>query len=283
MTANRAKSTRLATFAVLFATGASSALADCLPPEPAAGPGIPAGFLNGYLDKNAVPDSAALLPPPPPPGSAAEALDQDVARTTLKLRDTPRWKLAALDANLKFPAAADTFSCALGTAINETDTPRTYLMLRRVLADAGRATTAAKAKYQMARPFMMDYAPICSPDEETYLRTNGSYPSGHTSIGWAWALVLAEAAPDRAEAILKRGLAFGESRLVCNVHWESDVIEGRIMGAATFALLNANSCFQADLEAARKEIADARAKGLPPNGDCKLESDALSGPSIDAP
>ena len=29
--------------------------------------------------------------------------------------------------------------------------------------------------------------------DEASLRGNGAYPSGHTSIGWAWGLVLAEA------------------------------------------------------------------------------------------
>jgi membrane-associated phospholipid phosphatase len=32
-----------------------------------------------------------------------------------------------------------------------------------------------------------------------------SYPSGHASIGWAWALALAELVPDRANAIFSRG------------------------------------------------------------------------------
>ena len=38
---------------------------------------------------------------------------------------------------------------------------------------------------------MLDGQPICTPEKEQSLRAQGSYPSGHTSIGWAWALVLA--------------------------------------------------------------------------------------------
>ena len=155
-------------------------------------------------------------------------------------------------------------------------TPHTLLLLRRVLTDAGRATGAAKKKYFEARPFMVDYAPICTPDDQERLRQDGSYPSGHTSIGWAWALTLAEAAPDQAQAIVKRGFQFGESRLVCNVHWSSDVTEGRTIGAATFARLNSNPDFLRDLALARDEIATVRAKGLPPSRDCATEAEALA-------
>ena len=157
------------------------------------------GILKGYLPKEAVPDSAALLPPPPAMGSAAEALDQEIARENLTLRGTPRWKLASMDADLRFPSAAGDFSCALGAPVTEQDTPRLYVMLQRIMTDAGAATGAAKNKYRHARPFMLDSQPTCAPDQEPVLRTSGSYPSGHTAIGWAWALVLSEASPDRAK------------------------------------------------------------------------------------
>ena len=246
-------------------------------------PEIRPGILKGYLPKEALPDSSALLPPPPAVGSAAAALDQDVARANLAFRDTPRWRLAAMDANLEFPEAAGVFSCAIGAPVNREDTPRLYRMLRRVMTDAGFATFAGKDKYQHARPFMLDGQPTCTPDREKDLREQGSYPSGHTSIGWAWALALAEASPDESTAILARGRAFGESRLVCNVHWQSDVIEGRFIGAATVARLHDEPEFLADLAAAKAELAAARAKNLPPQRDCKFEAEALAESPPQAP
>jgi acid phosphatase (class A) len=144
------------------------------------------------------------------------------------------------------------------------------------MTDAGAATGAAKEAYKHARPFMLDSQPTCRPEDENALRANGSYPSGHTSIGWAWALVLAEASPDQGRAILARGRAFGESRMVCNVHWASDVIEGRFMGAATVARLHAEPAFLADLAAAKSELTAARGKTLAPQRDCKFEADALA-------
>jgi len=232
--------------------------------------------VRGYLSQEALPDSATLLPPPPAVGSAAQALDGEMAKASFAMRDTDRWWLAALDADLSFPAAAGHFSCALGAPVNQEDTPRLYAMLERMLLDARKATIAAKDKYRHARPFLLDEQPICSPQDEARLRLQGSYPSGHTAIGWGWALVLAEALPERSEAILARGLSFGESRIVCNVHWMSDVIAGRDIGAATVAKLHAVPAFLADLEAAREELRAAREKGLRPQNDCAFEAEALA-------
>jgi acid phosphatase (class A) len=244
--------------------------------KPAAVPEIRPGILAGYLQPEVLPNSLALLPPPPAEGSAAFDRDQEVSRKSLALRRTPRWLLATEDANLMFPKAAGTFSCALGAPITEEDTPHLYMLLRRTLADAGLSTYTAKNHYQRTRPFVVNKQPTCTPDEEEHLKKDGSYPSGHTALGWAWALILTEMAPDRANAILARGRAFGESRVVCNVHWHSDVVEGRFMGAAAVARLHADPVFRAELEAAKDEVAAVRSKGLKPSGDCDAEAKALA-------
>ena len=233
-------------------------------------------MLAGYLSTEALPDSLALLPPPPAAGSAAMALDEEVNRKSLALRGTPRWALATEDAGLNFPRAAGTFSCALNAPITEEETPHLYQLLRRTLADTSLATRKAKNLYGRPRPFVVNKEPTCTPDAEQALATNGSYPSGHATVGWAWALILTEVAPERTDAILARGRAFGESRLACNVHWQSDVAEGRVIGAATVARLHAERTFREELEAARAELAAVRAKGLKPLRDCTAETAALA-------
>jgi acid phosphatase (class A) len=112
--------------------------------KPVALPEIRPGILAGYLQPEVLPTSLTLIPPPPAEGSAALALDEEVSRKSLALRDTPRWALAIEDATLIFPEAAGTFSCALGIPITEKDTPHLYMLLRRTLADAGLSTYTAK-------------------------------------------------------------------------------------------------------------------------------------------
>lgn len=261
----------LACFALIAGCASSGRLS-----QPAAVPEIRPGVPAGYLPRNALPDSFALLPPPPVTGSAALTYDEEVSRKALALRGTPRWTLAKEDANLMFPQAAGTFSCALNTPITEQDTPHLYMLLRRTLADAGLSTDAAKGHYNRTRPFVVNKESTCTPDDEKFLKTNGSYPSGHAALGWAWALILTEISPERTDAILARGRAFGESRVICNVHWESDVIEGRFMGAGTVARLHADPAFRADLEAAKTELTAVRAKGLKPLRDCAAEAAAMT-------
>uniref|UniRef100_UPI00249A5BFC acid phosphatase n=1 Tax=Stenotrophomonas sp. PS02299 TaxID=2991425 RepID=UPI00249A5BFC len=187
----------------------------------------------------------------------------------------PRFAQAGVDAELGFPEGANHFSCAADIDVDAVKTPALYRLLERSRIDASAATKAAKNHYQRPRPFMVNGEPTCSPKDEEGLRKNGSYPSGHTSIGWAWALILSEIAPDRADAIQARGRNYGESRLVCNVHWQSDILEGRFMGAAAVARLHDNAAFNKDLLAARKEIAAARKAGLHSSRDCTTENAVL--------
>jgi len=140
-------------------------------------------FLQGYLSKEDQLDSKEFVLPAPAGHSALQALDTAWSQKMLKLRGTARWDLATRDADLAFPAAASTFSCALGIPVTEEDTPALYMLLRRTLTDAGLATYSAKNAYQRERPFMVSGTPICTPEDEAVLRKDGSYPSGHTAIG----------------------------------------------------------------------------------------------------
>ncbi|WP_062472977.1 acid phosphatase [Variovorax boronicumulans] len=241
------------------------------------------GYLKGYLPAAELPDSLALLPAPPAEGSAALAADGATFRALTALQGTPRGALAVQDANLKFPKAAEVFSCALGMPISEQATPNLNMLLRRTLADAGTATYKAKNTYNRTRPFVAFKTGSCTPAEEASLAKDGSYPSGHSAVGWAWALVLTELAPERADALLQRGRAFSQSRAICGVHWQSDIENGRLVGAATVAKLHTNPVFQAQMAGARSEIAKARAAGAVPAQDCDAEAKALATSALIAP
>ena len=271
---------RLSMRALLLATLAAL-LAGCQTPPPTSPEAVGefrkgSGYLNGYLNPKQLPNSLALLLPPPAADSAQQAADLDTYKRTRALRDTPRWALATQDANLTFPAAASTFECALQMPISQQATPNLNMLLRRTLADAGFATYAAKDKYNRQRPFVVAGGATCTPGEEAALAKDGSYPSGHTSIGWAWALVLTQAAPQNMDALLQRGYAFGQSRVICGAHWQSDVDAGRVIGAAAVARLHSDQTFKAQLALARDEIAQAQAKGSKPTVDCTAEAAALA-------
>lgn len=259
----------------------SVAVAEQRPPHPAKRHHSRA--VAGYLAHAAIPNSEVILPPPPGKDSAADVFDQEVSRQNLTLRGTPRWHLAARDAVLSFPKAAQTFACALDAHITAQETPHLLTLLQRVMMDAGFSTFRAKNRYKRLRPFTKNKMPICVPEEEKRLKHSGAYPSGHAAVGWAWALVLSELAPERADAILARGLAFGQSRVVCNVHWQSDVVNGRTMAAATVARLHTDAEFQADMVVARKELESLRKNGGHATGDCDTEARLLKMDAVSKP
>jgi acid phosphatase (class A) len=73
------------------------------------------------------------------------------------------------------------------------------------------------------------------------------------------ALILAEISPDRQDAILARGLDYGFSRVICGVHWVSDIEVGRYIASAVNARLHGDPEFMELLTKAKKEIAVLRA------------------------
>lgn len=216
----------------------------------------------GYLAPAALPDSLVLLPPPPAPDSAEAAAERAYFLETRALAGTPRWRQAADDAEAFGDKAHASFACAAGVAITVKETPTLSRMLDRMTVDAGQSVGGAKTTYSRPRPLVgHDDAPICVP-REAWMQTNPSYPSSSAAAGWAWALVLAELLPKTATPIIRRGLAAGESRAICGLHWPSDVAAGRTMGAALVARLHADPAFLKDLETAKAELASAP----PPEG-----------------
>ncbi|WP_312683524.1 acid phosphatase [Stenotrophomonas chelatiphaga] len=239
-----------------------------------------AAKVTGYLEQTQVPDSIALVPAPPAAGTVSAALDVQVSREALALRGTERFAQASLDADDSFPKGplppgGNQFSCALGMDVDSSRTPAIFSLLQRSRRDASATAGPAKNQHLRQRPYVVNAAPTCTPEEEDKKRETGSYPSGHGIAGWAWALILAEVAPERADAIFARGRNYAESRLVCNMHWHSDIVQARFLGAALVARLHDNPEFQADLLAAEREIAAARATGRSSSRDCAAEEAVL--------
>jgi len=230
---------------------------------------------RAYLSSEATPDGLRILPPPPRPNGPVARADRQVFAATRRLAGSPRWRLAASDVD-SGPFAH--FACALGVSLSPDMAPA----LARLLDRAGTAGVVdpVKAFYHTPRPYIgMGTGPagrICQA-RTAHLAGNGDYPSGHAAGGWMEALILAELAPDRASAILARGRAFGESRMVCGAHSRSAVEAGWLAGAAATAALHGSAAFRADLEAARSEMVKVRASAPPPDAAiCRAEAKALS-------
>ena len=228
---------------------------------------------RGYILVETLPNTLALLPPPPSDDSAIFKLDQEMSRNSFSLRDTPRWELATRDGMMFFPEPVDAFSCSLGASITEKNTPNLYTLLNRIFFDVDWFDKPIKDQYKRPRPFVVNNEPICTT---TNMKKYTSYPSGTAALGWAYALILSEISPDKTEALLSRGLAYGETNVICNQGWYSDMVAGRVLGAALVARLHTEPEFLKHLSAAKHELAAARAKGLQPERDCEAEAAAMT-------
>lgn len=215
-----------------------------------------------FLQEGDVANSFLLLPAPPDTTSITFLNDQARYQWGKSMRDTPRGDQAVEDARVGGDGVPRAFSEAFGVAITEDGTPEIYRLIVGMREDAGDlGTREAKNYYNRTRPFSYYGEMTCNPEQQEELSTNGSYPSGHTSIGWATALVLAELYPERQNEILKRGYEMGESRVICGYHFQSDVDAGRITGAVTVARLHADPAFMAQLEKAKAELKQLKAEG----------------------
>ena len=233
---------------------------------------------SGYLKPEQRPDHTVYLPAPPAPESVLGAADMAVYRATRALEGSARWQLAAHDADIAQRDLFRDFKCSLGVDLGAVQAPAVTRLVTRASADLFPLIGASKDYYKRPRPYLVEKLPLCVvPSEE--LTRGGSYPSGHSAAGWLYALLLAETAPDHAAAILGRGRAYGESRVVCGVHYLSDVEGGRTLATALVVALNASTEFAADLTAARSELGslqDNGARGQP--AACANEATELKTP-----
>jgi acid phosphatase (class A) len=232
---------------------------------------------GGYLAKGAY-DPLPLLPAPPQAGSPAAAEDLRIFRETRRLEGGPRWALAKADDEAV--KIGERFGCAVGAEATPKTAPRLTALLRRVGADLRPAVDRAKDHFDRKRPYLSEPGPICLV-RSPFLAASPDYPSGHASWGWTVGLVLATLAPDRAEPILARARAYGESRVVCGVHTASAVSAAQANAEGLVAALKADAAFQADLAAARAELDALRAASpAPDTARCDAEAALAAQPLL---
>lgn len=213
----------------------------------------------GYLTGKPPVDILKLLPAPPVPGSAQGVADRAAYAASAAGINGPEWVAAVQQLSPSSPDFMAALSCAVGTRLSLQATPATMTMVARAGVDIIPPMVASKEHYARPRPFTTDKGAACDPISQDGIgaRLGWSYPSGHSGIGWLWALILADAAPTHAGAIRAFGQATGDLRVACRVHWLSDVSNGRILATSVYQRIAAEPEYQADLARAVAELAAA--------------------------
>jgi acid phosphatase (class A) len=208
--------------------------------------GLTAPASAGLLDPAAY-DAATFLPPPPD-DKVTEAEMAELRAIAAK--SSPELKaFAARDAKDETP---DIFNSVIGFDIAAT--PQTRKLLQMVADEEDGDTKAAKAYFHRVRPYVMDTSlPTCEPKKPG--KPANSYPSGHATLAFSMGIVLAQVLPAKSQAILARSKEYADNRLVCGVHYRSDIVAGQQFGTVLALRLMENTAFQAQMQAAKAELA----------------------------
>lgn len=227
----------LAVGALLLAGGAWAQQA------PAAKPATMSKFLApGDLDP------ALLLPPPPKDDAPAAIEGRAELRRIAASRTAERLAQARRD-----DAAEDVtaFAEVLGPAFNLERLPATARLFADLRKEDSAAAKRAKAYFKRERPFHYDRTlDVCDDAHDV----KNSYPSGHATMGYSAAAVLAQLAPGKAQAVLARAADYADSRLVCGVHYRADIDAGQVLGNVLVAKLLTKPAFVAEVDAAAAEL-----------------------------
>jgi acid phosphatase (class A) len=131
------------------------------------------------------------------------------------------------------------FSRALGLDLTKS-APGLLRGLRPFLAEVDGASSQLKRQARRPRPYAShpELKP-CLPPETGY-----SFPSGHATWYAAAAELLAALVPERRERLLQVGSHGGASRVMCGVHYPSDVEAGRRLGVAAAAQIQRTAAWR---------------------------------------
>lgn len=193
-------------------------------------------------------DPKRLLPPPPVDGSVMALADLAELHRIIAARTPERLTQAQWDDDHENASA---FNATVAAGFDVSKLPVTAELLEDVNIDAGLAGAAAKSLFNRKRPWAVDPTiPTCDPNDAPLT----SYPSGHSTRGYAIAMTFALLIPEKAQAFMSRGADYAYSRQVCGSHYPSDTAASQALAAALVATLIKNPEFQAKLEAARAEL-----------------------------
>lgn len=212
-----------------------------------------------FLTEDEISTGETFLSLPPKPTDATFYNDWLRYEWGKTVRDTERGKQAIEDADYTLEHFYKVYSDSFGMIISKENTPELTTLLERLYATAALCKDKAKRRMMRTRPFVQFNEPTPVPGDEEELRTNSSYPSGHTAIGWSIALVLAEINPERQDEILKRGYEYGESRVIVGFHYQSDVDDARILTTILNNRLHADDEFMRLIQKAKDEFARKKA------------------------
>jgi acid phosphatase (class A) len=204
-----------------------------------------------YLQEGA-PDALTLIPAPPAVGSVEDLADRDSAFRVYSAHTAADFARGKNENIL----SVFHFSDVVGAWFQPGKLPKTEVLFREVESETRIITNKGKNFWNRKRPYVADPARFPDPiDPEE--KPSASYPSGHSTRGALYSLLLAELFPEKKDELFLRGRLMGWTRIQGGVHTPADIFAGRVLGQALAQAFLRNPRFQHDLADVKAEIAAA--------------------------
>lgn len=197
-----------------------------------------------YLNRNSV--DIRSFPPAPVNGSTEDRADLDGVRKLQQTRTRAECDRATDEAG----ASLKSFYGMSHAVLSAHELAAVATLFEEIGEDASEFLTPVKNQWRRPRPFRRDpRIRICVPSVGGF-----SYPSGHATLARISARAFGLIFPDRARALLTRGLEIGRDRVIAAVHHPIDIQEGNHLGDEIFDALIKSSEFMHRIDEIRAEL-----------------------------
>jgi acid phosphatase (class A) len=147
------------------------------------------------------------------------------------------------------------FYVALGfDATQLPELPRLENLAEKVEDDVRIHVRHVKDHFRRLRPYEIE--PRIEPCIDD-VRGDLSYPSGHAAFAYSMYMLLAMMVPEREEQLESRAIQFARQRLVCGVHFPSDLAAGDLAARELLGNMIRVKEFQLEFAAATTELRTA--------------------------
>ena len=197
-----------------------------------------------YMQEEELPDLVQCLPAPP--DTIGEAFTHDIMRYMWgksQRLDSARLAVARRDAIWNLDTLRVIYSVPFGYDLDPETTPAICRLFMNGISTIEQIRIRPKAHYFRMRPYARFHESSIFPEDDAWLATDGSYPSGHTIRAWSAALILAAVNPAAAEDLFRRAVESGESRVIAGCHWQSDIDASISAASIGFAAFSADTTY----------------------------------------
>lgn len=191
-------------------------------------------------------DLTKYLPAPPADDSAQTKAEIKELLEIQATRTPEQEKAAIADAEENVWRFAD----VMGPDFDAAKLPKTAALFDRVVATEDVVDDHAKKAFNRPRPYMLDEQihPLLKKSK------SGSWPSGHSTIGYLMATVLGEMVPEKRNELFTRAAGYAENRLVAGFHYRSDTVMSRTGAALIAQKMEEQPDFKTEFDAAKEEL-----------------------------